>query len=144
MKLRLGRKYRLLLISIILYLLNPSLAFCQRNFVFPTINLQDNNLQNELSDTIGKNIRQQNQDTSKIQQSQDPYQGQPIISNVFYETDLRQAIQDIAVQAEMTIIADNTVQGFVTMEITDLPLELALKRILSVGGFTFKKLDVLI
>jgi len=64
-----------------------------------------------------------------------------LISNVFYETDLRQAIQDIAAQAEVNIMADNTVQGFVTMEIVDLPLEQALKRILSVGGYTFKKLD---
>lgn len=66
---------------------------------------------------------------------------QKIISNVFYETDLRQAIQDIAAQAEVTIITDNTVQGFITMEINDIPFELALRRILSVGGYTFKKLD---
>jgi type IV pilus assembly protein PilQ len=66
---------------------------------------------------------------------------QKLISNVFYETDLRQAIQDIASQAEVNIMADNTVQGFVTMELVDLPLEQALKRILSVGGYTFKKLD---
>lgn len=69
------------------------------------------------------------------------YQDQPVINNVFYETDLRQAIQDIAMQAEVTIVADNTVQGYVTMEIIELPLELALKRLLSVGGYTFKKLD---
>ena len=66
---------------------------------------------------------------------------QKLISNVFYETDLRQAIQDIAAQAEVNIMTDNTVQGFVTMELVDIPLEKALKRILSVGGYTFKKLD---
>lgn len=71
----------------------------------------------------------------------DEYKNQPLISNVFYETDIRQAIQDVATQANINIVADNTVQGYVTMEIIDLPLELALKRILSVGGYTYKKLD---
>ena len=68
------------------------------------------------------------------------YKDQPVISNVFYETDLRQALQDIAAQAEIAIVADNSVQGFVTMEIIDMPLELALKRVLSIGGFTFNDL----
>ncbi|MBN1352814.1 type II secretion system protein GspD [candidate division KSB1 bacterium] len=80
-------------------------------------------------------------DSTDFQNTEDQYQDQPVISNVFYETDLRQAIQDIAAQAEVMIVADNTVQGFVTMEIVDLPLELALKRILSIGGYTFRKMD---
>ena len=76
--------------------------------------------------------------------SDDPFdaiQRQPLINNVFYETDIRQAVQDIAIQAEVMIITDNTVQGFVTMEITDMPLENALRRVLSIGGYTFKKMD---
>ncbi|MBN1480582.1 type II secretion system protein GspD [candidate division KSB1 bacterium] len=80
-------------------------------------------------------------DTADIQDPIDDLQNQPLINNVFYETDLRQAIQDIATQADISIVADNTVQGYVTMEIIDLPMEVALKRLLSVGGYTFKKLD---
>ena len=64
-----------------------------------------------------------------------------LVSNVFYETDLRQALDDLAAQSGISIVADNTVQGFVTMEIDELPLEKALSRILSTGGYTFKKME---
>jgi len=66
---------------------------------------------------------------------------QPTVSNVFYETDLIQALQDLSIQAGIPIIADNTVHGFVTIEINDLPFETALRRILMVGGYSFKKVD---
>jgi len=65
----------------------------------------------------------------------------PLISNVFFETDLRQALQDIATQAEIPILADDTVQGYVTAEFKDTPLEQALSTILIPGGFIFKKMD---
>ncbi len=68
-------------------------------------------------------------------------QNQQLVSNVFYETDLRQAIQDLSAQSGVTIIADNTVQGFVTMEINNLTLEQALNRILMVGGYSFRKIE---
>ena len=57
-----------------------------------------------------------------------------IVSNVFYETDLRQALDDLAAQSGVLIIADNTVQGYVTMEINELSLRNALSRILTIGG----------
>jgi len=65
---------------------------------------------------------------------------QPLISNVFYETDLRQAIADVAAQAGVSIIVDESVQGMITLEVSDLPLEECLRRILSPFGFTFRKL----
>lgn len=66
---------------------------------------------------------------------------QPLISNVFYDTDIRDALADIGSQVGVTIIPDQTVGGFITMEIIDLPLEEALRQILSPFGFTFKKVD---
>jgi type IV pilus assembly protein PilQ len=66
---------------------------------------------------------------------------QPMVSNVFYDTDLRQAIADIAAQAGVSIIMDETVQGLITVEILDLPLEDALSRMLSPLGFTFRKMN---
>ena len=66
---------------------------------------------------------------------------QPRISNVFYETDIRQAIADVAAQAGVSIIVDETVQGMITLEVSDLPLEECLRRILTPFGFTFRKLD---
>lgn len=67
--------------------------------------------------------------------------GEVLVSNVFYESDLREALRDISIQAGVSIITDETVGGFVTVEIVDLPLEEALRRLLAPGGFTFKKMD---
>ena len=117
----------LLVITVSIVAPQNTLVYCQGNT-------------HTIADSANANTVIEN-DPSESALQQTTSQQSPLISNVFYETDLRQAIQDIAVQGEVTIIADNTVQGFVTMEITDLPLELALKRILSVGGFTFKKHD---
>ncbi len=77
-------------------------------------------------------------DVSLEETTQNEYQ--PLISNVFYETDLRQAVADVAAQAGVSIIVDESVQGMITLEVTDLPLEECLRRILSPFGFTFKKL----
>jgi len=66
---------------------------------------------------------------------------QPIVTNVFYESDLRQALSDIASQTGINIIADPSVGGYITLEVKDLPLEECLRRILSPLGFTFKKMD---
>lgn len=64
-----------------------------------------------------------------------------LISNVFFETDLRQALSDISAQAGIPIIPDDTVQGVVTLELKDTPLEKALEMVLVAGGFTYKRLD---
>ena len=65
----------------------------------------------------------------------------PLVSNIFFETDLRQAIKDLSNESGITIIADNTVQGLVTLEFENEPLESVLKKILSGGGFTFRKIN---
>ena len=66
---------------------------------------------------------------------------QPKISNLWEEVDLRMAIQDIAVQSGVNIICDDMIEGTVTMDLNDVPLEKALRMILSPGGFTFKKIE---
>jgi len=65
----------------------------------------------------------------------------PLITNVFFETDIRQALQDMATQAGIPILADDTVQGYVTAEFQDTPLEKALSILLTPGGFIYKKMD---
>jgi type II secretory pathway component GspD/PulD (secretin) len=65
----------------------------------------------------------------------------PLITNVFFETDIRQALQDIAAQAGIPILADDTVQGYVTAEFKDSPLEQALSMLLTPGGFIYQKMD---
>ena len=64
-----------------------------------------------------------------------------LVSNVFYETDLRQALRDLSEEAGIPILADNSVQGIISLSFDQAPLEEVLNKILSVGGFTFRKID---
>lgn len=64
-----------------------------------------------------------------------------LVSNIFSETDLRQALKDISTQVGINIIADNTVRGLVSAEFSKVPLEKCLEIILSAGGYVFKKID---
>lgn len=66
---------------------------------------------------------------------------EPLVSNVFYDTDLREALRDIASQTGVSIVPDETVQGVVTLEATEVPLEECLGRMLTPLGYTFKKID---
>ena len=53
------------------------------------------------------------------------------VSNVFFQSDLRQALEDVAAQAGVNIIADPTVQGVVSVTLEDLTVENALKLLLA-------------
>lgn len=72
---------------------------------------------------------------------EDIYTPEPLITNVFYETDVRDALRDISVQAGIPIVTDPTVHGFVSLEVDGVPLEDCLRRLLAPGGFTFRKLE---
>lgn len=64
-----------------------------------------------------------------------------LVTNVFYDTSVRQALADIASQTGVIIVPDQSVQGFVTCELKDEPLEHALEIVLSAGGFVYRQLD---
>jgi type IV pilus assembly protein PilQ len=64
-----------------------------------------------------------------------------LITNVFFETDIREVLRDISAQSGVTIIPDNTVQGVVSLALENAPLEKALEMVLMGGGYTFKKID---
>ena len=68
-------------------------------------------------------------------------QGEPLVTNIFAETDIKQALSDIADQTGVTIVADNTVQGTVSLDLKDVPLERALAIVSQTGGFAFVKMD---
>ncbi len=61
------------------------------------------------------------------------------ISNSFFETDLRQALQDIAVSLGQTIIVAPEVQGYVTLELKNVPFDKALRLMLAGTGYMVKK-----
>ncbi len=65
---------------------------------------------------------------------------QVLITNVFYETDLREALAAISAQAGINIVADQTVYGFISLELVDVPFEEALRRLLAPFGLTYRKL----
>ena len=67
--------------------------------------------------------------------------GEPLITNVFAETDMRQALSDIANQAGVVIIPDATVQGTVSADLRDVPFEKALNMVLVSGGYVFRQMD---
>jgi type II secretory pathway component GspD/PulD (secretin) len=64
---------------------------------------------------------------------------QPTITNVFQDTDIRQALADIAASANVVIVPDETVQGTVSCDLRDVPLEQALTIITAPGGFSWVK-----
>ncbi|MGB3086842.1 MAG: secretin N-terminal domain-containing protein [Phycisphaerae bacterium] len=63
----------------------------------------------------------------------------PLVSNVFIDTDLRQALQDIASQVGVIIVPDESVSGLVTCELKDVPLDKALEIVLAGTGYVVKK-----
>jgi len=64
-----------------------------------------------------------------------------LVNSVFVDTDIRQALQDISNQTGIIIVADNTVEGFVSADLRDTPLEKALEIILAQGGYVYTRKD---
>ncbi len=65
----------------------------------------------------------------------------PLVNNVFFETDLRQALQDVASEAKVTIVAAPEVSGTVSCDLQNLPVEQALQLLLAGTGFESKKME---
>ena len=66
---------------------------------------------------------------------------QDFVSGIFYDTDLREIIRNIAAQTGITIVMDDTVRGTVSVEFDQVPVEEALTQILSPQGYSFRKID---
>lgn len=58
-------------------------------------------------------------------------QDRPLVNNVFFQSDLRQALEDVAAQAAVNIIADPSVQGIVSVTLEDATVERALDLLLA-------------
>src|SRR5690606_7329415 len=50
------------------------------------------------------------------------------VDNIFFDTFIRDALADISLQTGVPIVADTTVTGFVTLELVDVPLPVALEQ----------------
>lgn len=60
-----------------------------------------------------------------------------LVSNSYFETDLRQVLTDLSMETGIPILWDNTVQGLVTFEAVDKPLEDLLRSILLPAGYIY-------
>lgn len=68
-------------------------------------------------------------------------QEQPTVSTVFFETSIREALNEVSMQTGVNILYDETVVGTVTVDLQEVPLEKALEMMLISGGYTYKKVD---
>lgn len=64
-----------------------------------------------------------------------------LVSALFFETDLREALSELVMLTGVNIIADDTVHGIVTLDLQDVPLDKALQMLLLGGGYTVRKID---
>ncbi|MEO8495924.1 MAG: type II and III secretion system protein [Planctomycetota bacterium] len=63
----------------------------------------------------------------------------PLVNEIFEETDIREAIQSLASQAQVRVIVDEQVAGITTVLIEDEPFESALQRILLPLGYIWAR-----
>lgn len=80
------------------------------------------------------------QASSQIHQASQPTSS-PLITEFLEDTDIRQALQAIASQAEVSLIVDEQVSGFVTASIEDATFESALKTLLLPLGLIYSKVS---
>ncbi len=66
--------------------------------------------------------------------------GTPLVSNSFFDSDLRMVLADLTADTGVRIIADPQVSGFVTADFYDVPLEEVLEQILLPNGFTYRNM----
>jgi len=62
-----------------------------------------------------------------------------LVTNMFYDTSLRQALSDVSAQTGVVIVPDMSVQALVTCELNDVPLDKALEILLAGTGYVVKK-----
>jgi type II secretory pathway component HofQ len=65
----------------------------------------------------------------------------PLVTNVFYETDIYQTLADISSQVGIPIIGAEGLRGYITMEFIDLPLEECLRRLAVPLGLGYRWMD---
>ena len=63
----------------------------------------------------------------------------PAIDISFIEADIAEALLELSMLTEVPIIADETVQGLVSVTLLNSPIEATLEAILAPGNFAFKK-----
>jgi type II secretory pathway component GspD/PulD (secretin) len=66
---------------------------------------------------------------------------EPLVTATFFDSDLRESLNEVSMQIGVAFICDDNVKGIITMELKNVPLEKALRMMVSGGGFMFRKID---
>ncbi|MFC1633975.1 type II secretion system protein GspD, partial [Planctomycetota bacterium] len=74
-------------------------------------------------------------------ETQERAKKQQLVTNMFFDTPIRQALADISAQTGVIILPDISVQGIVTCELQDVPIKRALEIVLSCGNFAFRQMN---
>jgi type II secretory pathway component GspD/PulD (secretin) len=92
-----------------------------------------------VSDTTAKSPSNDSPDTAatRVGVAPDDVRQCPV-TNVFYDTDLREVLQTMASQCFVNVVADETVSGLITVELDNVPLEEAMQRVLNPFGLTYR------
>ncbi len=64
-----------------------------------------------------------------------------LVTESFFEMDLRQALSQLSYDTGETIIADDSVGGYVTIDLNNVTLEEALDLVLLAGGYSWTKIN---
>ncbi|MFZ3123123.1 MAG: hypothetical protein WA104_07195 [Thermodesulfovibrionales bacterium] len=64
-----------------------------------------------------------------------------LLTNVFYDTDIKEIIRNLAAETGENLITDDTMQGIYSVKYENQPLEKVLKMVLLPGGYTYRKMD---
>ncbi len=59
------------------------------------------------------------------------------VTNSFFETNLRDALNEVSQQVDIPFLMDESIQGTVTVKLNNTPLNLALEMLLVTGGFDY-------
>ena len=63
------------------------------------------------------------------------------VTNFFFDTPIREALSEIAMQVDEIIVPDSSIQGLITCDLKEVPLEKALDIILSIDNFAWRRMD---
>jgi type II secretory pathway component GspD/PulD (secretin) len=71
----------------------------------------------------------------------DSKKNEPLVTVTFFDSDLREALKELALQTRTNILIDENVKGVITMDVKDVPLEKTLRMMLIGGGYSYRKVD---
>jgi len=63
------------------------------------------------------------------------------VTNFFFDTPIREALSEIATQTDEIIVPDASIEGLITCDLEEVPVEKALDIVLSIGNFVWRRMD---